>query len=162
MRVIVFGVSGCGKSTVGRQLATEMDTVFIEGDDFHSEGNIAKMSSGVPLSDLDRLPWLLELACQVNAQSHCVLACSALRPIYRDEFRKVCPNVVFLLLRVSETELENRLLTRKGHFMSEVLLRSQLETLEYDLTLETDITVADSVKSVDDTVTRILKSAKFT
>lgn len=133
-RVVVMGVSGCGKSTVGRLLARALDVAFVEGDDWHSPQNIAKMAAGQPLTDADRQGWLQALAGRL-AQAHAqgqglVLACSALRRSYRDRLRAGTPGLQFLLLHGERALLAQRLAMRQGHYMPAALLDSQLATLE--------------------------------
>jgi gluconokinase len=134
--VIVMGVSGSGKTVIGRALAKELGVEFLEGDDYHSAGNVAQMAAGIPLTDADRLPWLRTLAALV-AERHeqgagTVLACSALRREYRDVLRMgVPPESSFVIqLDADETTLRSRLEQRPGHFMPVSLLESQLATLE--------------------------------
>jgi len=131
--VIIFGVSGAGKTTVGKLLAHELDWDFIEADDFHPPANIEKMRSGHPLTDQDRWPWL-DCLRNVIQQSLCagenaVLACSALKRDYRDRLR-VSVEVTFVFLRGEYALIEKRLRNRHGHFMKEALLQSQFDDLE--------------------------------
>ena len=136
MIVIVMGVSGAGKTVVGRELAQQLGAIFVEGDDHHPQSNVAKMRAGIPLTDQDRYPWLDEVgaeACRISAQKRdCVITCSALKYAYRERLMRECPkgDWCFLLLSVSRATLAERLAKRKNHFMSPELLDSQLETLE--------------------------------
>jgi gluconokinase len=131
--VIIFGVSGAGKTTVGKLLAREFGWRFIEADDFHPPGNIEKMRSGNPLTDNDRWPWLERLRQQIeqllSARENAVLACSALKRTYRDRLR-VSGEVKFVLLRGDYALVEKQLCSRHGHFMNPELLRSQFADLE--------------------------------
>jgi gluconokinase len=131
--VIIFGVSGAGKTTVGKLLAREFGWRFIEADDFHPPGNIEKMRSGNPLTDNDRWPWLERLRQQIeqllSARENAVLACSALKRTYRDRLR-VSDEVKFVLLRGDYALVEKQLRSRHGHFMNPELLRSQFADLE--------------------------------
>ncbi|WP_028927052.1 gluconokinase [Pseudonocardia acaciae] len=129
--VVVMGVSGAGKSTVGGVLAGRLGVTYAEADRFHPEANIRKMSSGVPLTDEDRWPWLDTLAEWVGAHaaSGGVLGCSALKRRYRDVLRGGGP-VWFLHLRVDHDVLAERLRHRTDHFMPASLLDSQLAALE--------------------------------
>jgi gluconokinase len=131
--VIIFGVSGAGKTTVGRRLAVELGWRFYEADDFHSHANIEKMRRGVPLTDEDRWPWLEKLRelIQQNlaADENAVLACSALKRAYRERLH-VGKDVKFVFLRGDYALIEKQLRHRRGHFMNPDLLRSQFTDLE--------------------------------
>jgi gluconokinase len=134
--VLVMGVSGSGKTTIGAALAVAIGAEFLEGDAFHPAANVAKMAAGIPLTDADRDPWLAKLA-EVLADRHArdertVLACSALRRVYRDRLRAVVPDdESFAILLVADAStLEDRLEARRGHYMPPSLLASQLATLE--------------------------------
>ena len=133
MIVILFGVSGAGKTTLGEMLARQLDWKFCEADDFHSKANIDKMHAGVPLTDEDRWPWLQslrELIEQSLAENrNAVLACSALKESYRQVLR-VSEDVRFVYLRGSYEIVANQIRNRHGHFMNPDLLRSQFATLE--------------------------------
>ncbi|XAS76393.1 gluconokinase [Dermatophilaceae bacterium Sec6.4] len=132
--VIVMGVSGSGKTTVARGIAQEMGWTFAEGDDFHSEENVAKMARGVALTDDDRWPWLREIGAWISAREQAgqsaVITCSALKRTYRDLLREGRSGVQFVLIDVPVQELERRLVARTDHYMSPSLLPSQLATLE--------------------------------
>ena len=133
MIVIIFGVSGAGKTTVGKLLARELGWRLIEADDFHPSGNIEKMRSGHPLTDKDRWPWLERLRQQIERSlstgENAVLACSALKRAYRDRLR-VSVAVKFVFLRGDYALVEKQLRSRRGHFMNAALLPSQFEDLE--------------------------------
>lgn len=133
MIVIIFGVSGTGKTTVGKLLAREVGWHFLEADDFHPEANIEKMRSGHPLTDEDRWPWLERLRQQIErflaVGEDAVLACSALKRAYRDRLR-VSDEVKFVFLRGDRALVENQLRSRHGHFMNSGLLPSQFDDLE--------------------------------
>jgi gluconokinase len=133
--VVLMGVAGSGKSTVGKLLAHDLGWTFIEGDDFHPPSNVEKMRRGVPLNDDDRRPWLdairkrLEQASQ--AGENVVLACSALKHQYQHYLSAYRPeNVRFVYLSGSEEVIRRRLADRTGHFMNPALLQSQFEDLE--------------------------------
>ncbi|SEB08545.1 gluconokinase [Leifsonia sp. 21MFCrub1.1] len=133
--VVVMGVSGSGKTTVGRQLAERLGVAFVDADDLHPESNRQKMAGGTPLTDHDRWPWLDAVARTVSAclgsGRGIVVACSALRRSYRDALRAGAgADVVFAHLTGSADLLHARMAARPGHFMPPALLRSQLETLE--------------------------------
>jgi gluconokinase len=131
--VIVFGVSGAGKTTVSKLLAHELGWRFIEADDFHPAANVEKMRSGHPLTDEDRWPWLECLRQQIKrslaAGENAVLACSALKRGYRDRLR-VSEEVKFVFLRGDRALIEKQLRSRRGHFMNPDLLQSQFDELE--------------------------------
>ena len=130
--VVVMGVSGSGKSTVGALLAERLGLPYAEADDFHPPANIAKMAAGVPLDDTDRAPWLDLIAAWLGdpGGKGGVVTCSALRRRYRDRLRADAPDVLFLHLDGSEELIGRRLAERTGHFMPPGLLRSQFEALD--------------------------------
>ena len=128
-----MGVSGCGKSTIAKQLCEELDIPFIEADDFHPETNILKMENGQPLDDDDRKPWLQNLALELkrNETKGCVLACSALKEKYRTILNSLISKPLLIIFLEGSFELiKNRIDQRAGHFMSAQLLQSQFDTLE--------------------------------
>ena len=126
--VVVMGVSGTGKSTIGAALADALGLPFVEGDDLHPETNRAKMAAGIPLTDADRAPWLDAVAAGLDRPV--VVACSALKRRYRDRLRKAAPHLVLVYLHGTPELLAARMEGREGHFMPTALLRSQLDTLE--------------------------------
>jgi gluconokinase len=129
--IVVMGVSGSGKSTVGAALAQRLRVPFADGDDLHPPANIAKMTAGQPLDDDDRYPWL-EAIGQWLADHHDggVMSCSALKRKYRDQMRRHCPDVEFLHLSGTPEVIGKRQASRPGHFMPASLLQSQFATLE--------------------------------
>ncbi len=137
-RVVVIGVTGSGKSTVGTALAERLGARFLESDDFHSPAHVAKMASGVPLDDADRWPWLAGLRQAMRDEERVVVACSALRRRYRDELRRA-GGVRFLHLIVDRAEIAWRLKARTQHFMPAGLIESQFDTLEPPSADETDV-----------------------
>lgn len=153
--VIVMGVSGAGKSTVGRLLARDLGCAFYDADDFHPPANIEKMRSGVPLRDADRAPWLRVLhdllAETAAAGRSAVLACSALKASYRVQLAEGVAGVQFVYLRGDAALLRERMAGRRDHHMPIELLRSQLATLEEPA----DAIVADVSAPPDDIVARI-------
>jgi carbohydrate kinase (thermoresistant glucokinase family) len=127
-----MGVSGAGKTTLGRALAADLGWAFIEGDELHPPQNVAKMSAGIPLADADRWPFLENVAAAINAHAGrgVVASCSALKRSYRDYLRERCDHLCFVLPRLSRAALAERVADRPGHFMPASLLQSQLDTLE--------------------------------
>jgi len=134
LTVVMMGVSGTGKTTVGEVLAGREGWAFAEGDQFHPEANVAKMSHGIPLDDEDRWPWLQAIADWIGereaAGESAVVACSALKRAYRDLLCSGHPSVWFAHLTAPEAELDRRLRNRPGHYMPASLLPSQLATLQ--------------------------------
>jgi gluconokinase len=132
--VIVMGVAGSGKTTVGKLLARQMNCSFFDADDFHPPANVEKMRQGQPLDDADRLPWLEKLRQLINhelqAERSLVLACSALRRKYRDALVSSAGQVVFVYLKVRPETARARLEARAGHYMPASLVPSQFEALE--------------------------------
>jgi gluconokinase len=134
MITIVMGVSGSGKTTVGKLLAQSLNWDFSDADDFHPSANIEKMSLGIPLEDADRLPWLLQLQAAIDRwlleNKNVVLACSALKASYREMLCRDQQRMKIVYLKGSFHLLATRLKTRENHYMKADLLLSQLETLE--------------------------------
>lgn len=129
--VVVMGVSGSGKSTVGVALARSLRVPFVDADALHPPGNIAKMAAGEPLDDDDRYPWLDRVGeWLAGHRDGGVVSCSALKRAYRDQLRTHCPQVQFLHLAGSPALISGRLAVRTGHFMPAALLRSQFDALE--------------------------------
>jgi gluconokinase len=134
MILIMMGVSGSGKTTVGQLLAQEFGWPFYEGDEFHSPANIAKMSQGIPLSDSDRVPWLAALEQLMDsllaAGRSAIFTCSALKHEYREQLRQGRPEVRFVYLKGSYELIRERLEERSGHYMRAGMLDSQFDALE--------------------------------
>lgn len=132
--VVVMGVSGTGKSTLGLALAARYGLVFLDADDFHPPENVAKMRAGIALTDADRAPWLDRLSARLaEACEHdepTALACSALKEIYRARLREGCPDLLIAFLEGSRPVIAERLGNRTGHYMPAALLDSQFATLE--------------------------------
>lgn len=132
--IVVMGVPGCGKSTIGGALARRLGWRFVEGDALHSAANVEKMRAGVPLDDDDRAPWLARLNAMLResaaAERPVVLACSALRQRYRDALAEGMPGLRFVHLTGSPELITARLATRRHPYMPATLLASQLATLE--------------------------------
>ncbi|WP_231687093.1 gluconokinase [Arthrobacter alpinus] len=130
-KIVVMGVSGCGKTTVGERLGQELGLAFIDGDSLHPAENVAKMTAGTPLNDADRAPWLAAVGRELaGSPGGLVIACSALKRHYRDAIRAQAPEVFFVHLAGSREVLAARMEGRTGHFMPAGLLDSQLATLE--------------------------------
>ncbi|QNP73628.1 gluconokinase [Streptomyces roseirectus] len=130
--VVVMGVAGTGKTTIGPLLAARLGVPYAEGDDFHPPANIAKMSAGTPLDDDDRAPWLDSIGAWARERAGLggVVSCSALKRSYRDRLRAAAPGLLFLHLSGSRELIEDRMGHREGHFMPTALLDSQFATLE--------------------------------
>ncbi|HSY10769.1 MAG TPA: gluconokinase [Verrucomicrobiae bacterium] len=133
MIVVLMGVSGAGKTTVGQALARQLQWRFADADDFHSAANVAKMHAGIPLTDADRAPWLAALhqaiVSWLAAHENVVLACSALKATYRAQI-VVSPEVKLIYLRVGREVVAVRLAHRQHHYMNPALIDSQFATLE--------------------------------
>jgi len=133
MVVVLMGVCGCGKTTVGRMVAEALGWPFLDADDFHPAANVARMRAGTALTDDDRWPWLDRLAAEmaaINARgAHAVLACSALKQAYRDRLARA-GDVRFVYMKGDRATIAPRLAARPGHYMPASLLDSQLATLE--------------------------------
>lgn len=134
VHVVVMGVSGTGKSTIGQEVAQALGWPFAEGDDYHPQENVDKMADGMPLTDADRWPWLRRLAGWVGEQDAAgrssVMTCSALRRSYREVLREGATGVYFVHLVGASSLLLERMRSREDHFMPPELLESQLDTLE--------------------------------
>ncbi|KUM35187.1 gluconokinase, GntK/IdnK-type [Arthrobacter sp. EpRS71] len=153
--IVVMGVAGCGKSTIGAALAERFGAEFLDGDSLHPQANIDKMASGTPLNDDDRAPWLAEIGRRFPASdSALVIACSALKRSYRDIIRSADPSVIFVHLHGTRDLLHERVNARPGHFMPASLLDSQLATLE-PLQDDEGGVVVDIAQSVEDIVSEV-------
>jgi len=156
--VVVMGVSGSGKTTVGAALADALGLPFVDGDALHPEANVAKMAAGIPLDDADRAPWL-DAVGAVLAAGPVVVACSALKRVYRDRLRDAAPGLQLVFLDGRRELLATRMAARPGHFMPTTLLDSQLATLEppgpdeHALTAEIAEPVAEIVTALAERMT---------
>jgi gluconokinase len=134
MIVVIAGVAGSGKTTVGEQLASRLGWAFADGDSFHPAANVAKMRAGIPLTDADRKPWLAAITAWMDdiiaSGQSAVLACSALKRSYREELLGGRDQAVMVFLEVSREQDASRVAHRKGHFFAEPLLASQFAALE--------------------------------
>ncbi len=159
MVYIVCGVSGTGKTTVGKILANHLGLPFFDADDFHSEANVQKMAKGTPLNDADRVEWLSDLSSEIlkwEKQGGAVLACSALKEQYRQQLVvDTHSNVKWIVLEGDRELILSRMKQRKGHFFSAEMLDSQFEIYErpgygqiYDIKSTPDQIVAEVIKSV--------------
>ena len=149
-----MGVSGCGKTTVGKALSEKINIPFFDADDFHPQKNIEKMSHNIPLKDNDRKPWLETLADHLvtwEQQGGAILACSALKESYRKMLGSKLKQIHWVYLHAPFKVIQSRLKERSGHYMKPDLLRSQFETLEppeYGLHLSTEETVEDIIQHI--------------
>ena len=155
--IIIMGVSGSGKSTVGKLVADRIGGLFIDGDDLHPAANIKKMKNGIPLEDADRWPWLDYVIQSVQERmmdQSVVVACSALKKSYRTRFSSIPYHLVYL--EGHQDEIKSRLRRRKGHFMPADLIDSQFADLE----APTDALVAQATWPVEMIVEHIIKAFK--
>lgn len=164
--IVLMGVSGSGKTTVGQALARRLDYPFYDGDDFHPPQNVAKMAAGQPLDDDDRAPWLARLhdlmAEHAAEDEPIVVACSALKKKYRRRLREDVPNVVFVYLRGSADVIRARLQSRDDHYMQPDMLDSQFEALEAPEPEEAIIVDVDGdVEALVDRIQSALKSESY-
>lgn len=159
LTIIFMGVAGSGKTTAARLLAEQLNWTYFEADEFHSQENVRKMSSGTPLDDCDRLPWLQSIASKIrelqSAGQNAVFTCSALRREYRRILHTggQSGSVFFVYLQAPREVLNERLANRQGHYMKAQMLESQLETLE-EPSAEEALTI-DARLSPNDVVCRV-------
>ena len=143
-RVVVMGVSGCGKSAVADGLGAALGVAVVDGDHLHTLEAVATMRAGTPLTDADRWPWLDRIGAALAAPMQgCVVSCSALRRAYRDRLRAACPGLRFVFLDGDAALIGARLQARQGHYMPAALLASQLATLERPGADEPDVQRVD-------------------
>lgn len=156
--IVLMGVSGSGKTTVGERLAAASGRVFIDGDDLHPRVNKEKMAAGIPLTDDDRWPWLRSIGERLAAGDGVIVACSSLKRAYRDLLREYAPGAYFALLSGSHALLVSRLAGRHHEYMPSTLLDSQLATLE-PLGPDERGAAFDVAKPVDEVVAEIMRAA---
>lgn len=155
MVVIIMGVEGTGKTTIGKMLAQKLGWKFYDADDYHPKRNIEKMRSGVPLNDEDRWPWLRNVrelvVSSLNLNTPSIIACSALKNSYREYLKQNKEKIIFVYLKGDKNTILKRLTSRKGHFAGTELLESQLKTLEepedvisFDISKKPEV-IADSI-----------------
>ena len=161
LTVVVMGVSGCGKSTVGRLVAKRLGATFLDADDFHPPANVERMRAGIALTDDDRAGWLDALSARLESEGQAgeaaVLACSALKRTYRDALRQATPDLALVHLAGSPALLAERIAARPGHYMPPSLLPSQLALLEAPGDDERAITL-DVAQPTDQLVAAILRT----
>lgn len=156
---MVMGVSGSGKSTVGKALAQQIGGAFLDGDDYHPQSNVDHMAQGQPLTDAMRWPWLDQLAQAVNVARQdtlTVFACSALRKSYRDYLRATIPGLRIIYLDAPQHIIAQRLNQRRDHFMPATMLESQYATLEPPENPTASVSVGQSIEKIVKTLTSIL------
>ncbi len=156
--IVLMGVAGCGKSTLGVDLARILECPLIEGDEFHPSANVAKMRSGIPLDDVDRHGWLAALGTELRRYPDgALLACSALKKAYRDQLREAAPGLLFVYLELSPEEARRRLEIRaERHFFQANLVTSQFEALEPPLA-EPGILALDATLPLAELTQRVLE-----
>lgn len=156
--LVVMGVAGCGKSSLGQRCASALGIPLLEGDDFHSAQSVAKMRNGIPLDDTDRATWLDQLAAQLlrHRESGCVLTCSALRQRYRDRLREAVPHLRFVFLSLTEAQARARVAARPEHVFPVSLVASQFEALE-DPSAEPGVLRLDATAPLDTLQTEVVR-----
>lgn len=151
-RLVVMGVAGCGKSSLGQQAAAALGLPLLEGDDFHPAANVDKMRAGVALSDEDRAAWLDTLAQQLAQHAEgVVLTCSSLKGRYRDRLRQSAPGLRFVFLRLTREQARERVAARPGHLFPVSLVDSQFEALE-DPATEAGVLTLDAMRPLNELV----------
>jgi gluconokinase len=158
--IVLMGVAGSGKTTIGLSLASKLGWPFFEGDDFHSKANVEKMAQGTPLTDEDREGWLAAIAEKIGLleqdSSSGVIACSALKDSYRKTLSSAAGDVKFVFLRGDYESIRERLESRKGHYMKSTLLQSQFDILE-EPENSLDIDIQNSPEKIVDTIIQMIE-----
>lgn len=160
LALVLMGVSGCGKTSVGQALSQSLGWPFFDGDDFHPPANVAKMAAGLPLNDNDRAPWLANLhdliARHQAERQPMLLACSALKEKYRQQLAGGNPGTVFVYLKGDFELIFGRMQARQGHYMKAEMLRSQFEALEEPI----EALTIDIRLTLDEMIGEILEQTK--
>ena len=154
--IVVMGVAGCGKTTIGQLLADRLGVPYAEADKFHPASNVDKMTRGIPLTDQDREPWLVAIADKIRRDKSLVVSCSALKHRYRDILRRAHPRVWFLHLVIDQEVAAQRVAGRATHFMPAALVASQFEALQ-PLQGETGLAV-DAAQPPEEIITTALSA----
>lgn len=157
--MVVMGVAGSGKTTVGEVVAERLDARFLDADSVHPDENVAKMAAGEPLTDEDRWPWLHRLADELAGADRIVVACSALKRRYRDVLR-TAGDVRFVFLDVNRDTAHERTERRSGHYMGSGMVASQFEALERPDADEADVAVIDAGAGVETTVAAVMDALR--
>lgn len=161
LRVIVMGVSGCGKSTVAAGVAEALGLPMVDGDDLHLVESVAKMRAGIPLDDADRWPWLDRIGKRLREDAPgCVVACSALKRVYRDRLREAAAPIQFVFLDGEAALIADRMAKRTGHYMQPELLASQFRTLERPGADEADVLRLDISQTISSLMTQAVAALK--
>lgn len=160
--IILMGVSGSGKTVIGKALAPKINAEFIDGDNLHSQRNVDKMAAGIALTDADRLDWLHLIAKVGREHAHnggnCIIACSALKKSYRDLLRADNKSIHFVYLKGSFDLIHDRIVKRSHQYMPSSLLQSQFETLEEPQADEPDVFTVSIDQSISEIVEEIAKA----
>lgn len=153
--VVIMGVAGVGKTTIGTRVADALGRPFLDADDAHPAANVAKMAAGEPLTDDDRAPWLARLRDELRATPELVITCSALKLRYRDVLRTAGP-IQFVYLELNRAAVIQRLEQRQEHFMGAAMADSQFAALEPPAAAETDVVTIDVGRPPDAVVAEVL------
>ena len=157
VRLVVMGVAGSGKTSVGERLAERYGARFVDADEAHPEANVAKMSAGIPLTDLDRRPWLAQLQRELADNDQIVITCSALKRAYREQLRRA-GDVRFIYLAVEPATALDRVSARPDHFMGADMVASQFDTLEPPGGSETDVVMIEATGDLDTVVAAAIEA----